>query len=224
MQIVPANEELTHKRPPLLVVDDEPGFHESVAHYFGPMWELHSAFNVPQGRTASQSRRFAGAIVDLNMPGGTAFTKDNPFGGGFEVARALRHAQPDCPVVIMTGLILPWIADASFRIGTRLLSKSDFHITLPQLSTWFLARARGESSAVAESVTRFVERHKLSRRYLDVLNAALEDPTRKGISERLAISPMTIRDYTRRLIRLAKVQTLQELLTQLRQGIVPPVD
>jgi len=81
----------------VLLVDDEPILLSTLAvileaHGF----RVATSADVPRAVELIHQRRFSLLLTDLNMPG-----------GGETVIRAIRSAQPEAPVVVITGHVVP---------------------------------------------------------------------------------------------------------------------
>src|SRR5229473_2701702 len=82
------------RRPTLLVVDDEPSILHIVGHIAGTLgFDIVPCAGGRQAIDRLQQGHIDMAVVDLRMPEI----------GGLEVLRAIRGADPDCQVVLMSG-------------------------------------------------------------------------------------------------------------------------
>ena len=78
----------------LLVVDDDPGILAIVERFAGPLgFDVIFRSSGPEAIASFAELRPDAALVDLHMPEV----------GGIEVLRAVRAADPDCQVILMTG-------------------------------------------------------------------------------------------------------------------------
>jgi two-component system response regulator HydG len=85
---------VTTPRPVLLVVDDEPGIVTLIERFARKIgFDVTTAGNGRDALVALQSAKAAVALVDLRMPDVD----------GLELLRAIRAADPNCKVILMTG-------------------------------------------------------------------------------------------------------------------------
>jgi DNA-binding NtrC family response regulator len=81
------------RKPVLLVVDDEPGMLGLIQRFAGPSgFDVHTNASARDAIATIAERSPDVAIVDLRMPEV----------GGLDVLRAIREAQPECRVILMT--------------------------------------------------------------------------------------------------------------------------
>jgi two-component system, NtrC family, response regulator HydG len=81
------------RKPVLLVVDDEPGMLGLIQRFAGPAgFDVHTNASASDAIATIGERAPDVAIVDLRMPEV----------GGLDVLRAIREAQPECRVILMT--------------------------------------------------------------------------------------------------------------------------
>jgi two-component system, NtrC family, response regulator HydG len=81
------------RKPLLLVVDDEPGMLGLIQRFAGPAgFDVHTNASAREAIAAIGERAPDVALVDLRMPEV----------GGLDVLRAIREAQPECRVILMT--------------------------------------------------------------------------------------------------------------------------
>src|SRR5258708_8950852 len=81
------------RKPVLLVVDDEPGVLGLIQGFAGPAgFDGHPNASAWDGIATIAERAPDVALVDLRMPEV----------GGLDVLRAIREAQPECRVILMT--------------------------------------------------------------------------------------------------------------------------
>src|SRR5258705_10261368 len=81
------------RKPVLLVADDEPGMLGLIQRFAGPAgYDVHTNTSAKDAIATIGDRAPDVAIVDLRMPEV----------GGLDVLRAIRDAQPECRVILMT--------------------------------------------------------------------------------------------------------------------------
>ncbi len=81
-------------RPVVLAVDDDPGLLESLELVFEERYEVLTALNGPAALEIVRSSPVDAVLLDVLMPGLD----------GFEVLQRLKAADPDLPVIVLTGV------------------------------------------------------------------------------------------------------------------------
>jgi DNA-binding response OmpR family regulator len=81
-------------RPVVLAVDDDPGLLEALRLIFEGRYEVRTALNGPAALEIVRSCPIDAVLLDVLMPGLD----------GFEVLKRLKAADPDLPVIVLTGI------------------------------------------------------------------------------------------------------------------------
>ncbi len=94
--------------PRLLIVDDEPSIHQIVGRFAEDAgFDVVPCSGGPEAMAYLQNHHVDLAAVDLRMPGPD----------GLQVLRAIRQADPDCQVLLMSGVATIDIAVEAIKLG-----------------------------------------------------------------------------------------------------------
>lgn len=205
----------------LQIVDDHPVFRKGLRALLASQASLHL---VGEATSGLEAVRLAAVlrpdliVMDLQMPGGDGIT----------AIRSITAAQPECHILVVTMFDDDESVFAAMRVGARGCVLKDMDDE--EMARALLAVGNGEaifSAAIAARMMRFFEQRpavslplfpELSASERKVLELIAHGEYNQTISERLALSPKTVRNYISNIFAKLQVADRAQAIIKARDA------
>lgn len=219
----------------ILIADDEETFLRATADLLrGQGYDCHTAADGMAAADLLRQLEFDLVIADIKMPGNAEL----------ELVKSMSELETRIPVLIVTGYpsLESAIQAITLPVAAYLVKPVDFEELLKQVEFSLegsdLARIQrleqglrrtaddlrrlapsAESPRPARQLTEIEELQELSTREWEVLRCLLDSLGIDGSATRLEISPHTVRNHIKSILRKAQVRSQSELLTKILTGL-----
>ena len=172
----------------LLIAEDEGMMRSAIAVLLDLEPDLEVVAQVGSGdavMSAVRDSRPDVALLDIEMPGA----------GGLELAEAMRSDLPECAVMILTTFGRPGYVQRALAAGARAFIMKDGPVDELARSIRRVLAGEIVVDPVLSTAALALGPSPLTERECDVLREASDGSTVADISERLFLTPHTVRNY-----------------------------
>ena len=156
--------------------------------------------SVREAREALASQ-WGGIVLDVTLPDGD----------GLALAREIREANPQLPLMVLTGSIDVRVASRASELGASFASKLDDIERLRARLALLVEEARERTARVDAIVLVRARRHRLTRAETELLGEFVAGRSRDALAQVLGIAETSVRSRVRGVCRKLGIAHLESV-------------